>query len=287
MAGKTTNSVTGSPPAALVSSLRRLLYPLARLLLAKGVTYPAMIDLLKSVFVDVADKEFRLADKEQTDSRISLISGVHRKDVKRLRHESRAIEATPTAVSLGAQLVAHWISTPRYLDESGRPVPLPRLESEGGEVSFEALVKSVSTDIRSRAVLDEWLRLGVATLDDEDRVCLRTEAFVPNEGFDEKAFYFGQNISDHIAAGVHNLLEGDPPFLDRSVYYDELSQEAADELNGLARELGMQALQTLNRRAIELQNSGIKITDTSQRINFGVYFFNTEVRKAADEDDNT
>jgi len=274
MADKTTNSVTGSPPKVLLSALRRLLNPLVRLLLDKGVTYPALAELLKSVFVDVADKEFRLADKEQTDSRISLLSGVHRKDVKRLRHDSRPEEHAPQSISFGSQLVARWVSTPLYLDESKHPKCLPRLESDGGEGSFEALVKSVSKDIRSRAVLDEWLRLGVATLDDEDRVCLRTEAFIPNKSFDDKTFYFGQNIGDHIAAGVHNLLEGEPPFLDRSVYYDELSKEAADELNELARELGMQALQTLNRRAIDLQDASSSKDDADQRINFGVYFFN-------------
>lgn len=49
----------------------------------------------------------------------------------------------------------------------------------------------MSKDIRARSVLDEWLRLGIAHLDDQDRVRLNAEAFVPARGFEEKAFYFG------------------------------------------------------------------------------------------------
>ena len=67
-------------------------------------------------------------------------------------------------------------------------------------VSFETLVASVNTDIRPRAVLDEWLRLGVVQIDDSDQVCLVVDAFVPEKGLDEKAFLFGQNIHDHLAA---------------------------------------------------------------------------------------
>ena len=94
-------------------------------------------------------------------------------------------------VSLGAQLVAVWMGTERYLDDQGNPMPLPRFVSEGGDLSFEALVASVNSDIRSRVVLDEWLRLGVVHMDDERRVCLNAQAFVPAEGFDERPFTSG------------------------------------------------------------------------------------------------
>jgi hypothetical protein len=272
-----------APPAPLISALRRVLRPLIRLMLAYGVTFPFLSNLLKSIYVEVASDEFRLEGRRQTDSRISLLTGVHRKDVKRLCHEERPKEAVPTAISLGAQLVARWMSSPQYLDEGGRPRALPRLASVGGELSFEGLVSSVSKDIRSRAVLDEWLRMGVARLDDEERVTLNTGAFVPQKGFDEKAFYFGQNIHDHLAAGVHNLLGGQPPFLERSVYYDELTPESVQELAELAKSLGMEALQTVNRRALELQQQDDGKRNAGMRMNFGTYYFSVVCNTTPDE----
>ncbi|MDP1635270.1 MAG: DUF6502 family protein, partial [Gallionellaceae bacterium] len=74
-----------TPSAPLISAVRHLLRPLVKLLLTHSITFPFLSDLLKSIYVEVATEEFRLQDKPQTDSRISLLSGVHRKDVKNLR----------------------------------------------------------------------------------------------------------------------------------------------------------------------------------------------------------
>ena len=195
----------------LIRAVRHVLHPLVRLLLAQGLTYPWLSDMLKGIFVDVADRDFQLAGKRQTDSRVSLLTGVHRKDVRRLRDEDGDRSSRmPPAVSLGSQLVARWVTTPRYLDEEGMPIPLARLASQGGELSFEALVATVSKDIRARAVLDEWMRLGVALLDADDRVILNSEAFVPARGFDEKVFYFGQNVHDHVSTAVDNVIGVEP-----------------------------------------------------------------------------
>lgn len=274
----------GAPPPSLVTALRRILRPLIRLLLARGITYPFLANFLKSVCVEVAERDFRIQGKRQSDSRINLLTGVHRKDVKRLRSEGYGDDAVPENVSLGAQLVARWTGMPEYLDEHNRPKPLARLASDGGDLSFERLVESVNRDIRSRVVLDEWMRLGVARIDDDDRVCLNVDAFVPETGYDEKAYYFGRNVGDHLAAAAHNLGGGKPPFLERSVYYDGLSSESVRELAALAESLGMEALQAVNRRAIELQSRDAARGDGAQRINFGVYYFSTRDGRPGDEE---
>jgi hypothetical protein len=266
-------TAAAGPPASLVLLLRRLLRPLVRLILTKGFTYPMLIDLLKSAYVQVANEEFTLDDKRQTDSRISLLTGVHRKDVRRLAHDTSAPDSMPENVSLGSQLIALWLSRPEYLDERGHPRPLPRIAGKGAERSFEALVTSQSKDIRPRAVLDEWQRLGIVHVDQDDRVCLNVEGFVPEKGFDEKAYYVGHNVHDHLAAGAHNLLGGAPPFLERSVYADQISEASARELADLSRELGMQMLQTIVRRARELEDSDVRNNAANTRMNFGIYFY--------------
>lgn len=246
-----------------------------------------LIDLLKSAYVQVAKEEFTLDDKRQTDSRISLLTGVHRKDVRRLAHETSGPDLMPANVSLGSQLIALWLSRPEYLDERGHPRPLARVAGKGSENSFEALVTSQSKDIRPRAVLDEWQRLGIVHVDDADRVCLNVEGFVPEKGFDEKAYYVGHNVHDHLAAGAHNLLGGTPPFLERSVYSDRISEASARELADLSRELGMQMLQSIFRRAQELEARDARNNTATTRMNFGVYFYsepNPETAEATRQD---
>lgn len=266
-----TNASLAVPPS-LLRAVQRLLRPLAKLLMAYGIDYPAFINLAKGVFVDVAARDFPDDGVALTDSRVSLLSGVHRREVKRLREEMARHAAPPAVVSLGSLIVARWCADSRYLDAHGQPAPLPRLARQGGEVSFERLVEGVNKDIRPRAVLDEWLRLGVARLDEDDQVHLVEAAFVPAQGLDEKAFFFGKNIADHLAASSHNLLGGQPPALDRCVYYDGLTVDAVAELHAMSRELGMAALHQVNRRAMELQRRDADSPTALQRMTFGVYF---------------
>lgn len=265
-----------APPLALVMALKRLLRPLVRLLLSFSVQYPYLANLLKLTYVEVATREFPLDERPQTDSRVSLLTGIHRQDVKRLRGEMMADAPPPPAVSLGAQLVSRWLGEAIYHDGKGRPKPLPRLATVGGEASFERLVQSVNKDIRPRVVLDEWLRLGVAEVDNQDRVVLRSEAFVPSHGVDEKLFYFGKVIHDHLAASEHNLTNSHPPMLDRCVYFDQLTEQSAAELADYARTLAGEAMQTLNRRALELQQADALKSDATCRINFGLYFYRAD-----------
>jgi hypothetical protein len=262
-----------TPPQPLIAAVRRLLRPLIRLLLSYSVQYPYLASLLKLTYVEVATQGFSLKDKELSDSRITLLTGIHRQDVKRLRSEIVSDAPPPASVSLGAQLVAKWTGMPEYLDSRGKPRPLARHASEGGDLSFERLVQSISKDFRPRVVLDEWLRLGVAKMDKEGRVILVTEAFVPSGGLEEKLFYFGKNIHDHLAASTHNVLEINPPMLDRCVYYDHLSPDSVLQLEAQARVLATKALTELNAKAMALQEADAGSNDAKYRINFGAYFY--------------
>lgn len=271
---QTAQTPTATPPPALVRALRRVLRPLVRLMLAHGITYTYVCEMLKALFVDIADKDFRIDQTPPTDSRVSLVSGVHRKEVNRLRQEMALdTEIAPTVVSLGAQLVAVWLGSPQYLDESGQPKPLARFVSEGGESSFEALVAGVNSDIRPRVVLDEWLRLGMVRYDEQMQLCLNTEAFVPTAGFDEKAAFLGHHLHDHVAAAASNLSGASKPFLERSVHYDALSLESIAVLAKQSEQLGMTALLALNKSAMKLEQTDANKTEPRQRMTFGIYFY--------------
>jgi len=269
---------TSTPSPALISALVHMLRPLVKLLLHYGVTYPYLANLLKSIYLEVATREFQLVDKPQTDSRLSLLTGLHRKDVKRLANSLESADNMPTVVSLGATLIARWSADPDYLDEFGQPRTLPRFLTEG-RVSFESLVTGVNKDIRPRSVLDEWLRLGIVQMDKNNHVCLSSAAFIPAQGADEMSFYFGQNIHDHLSATVHNLTQKSAPFLERSVYYNNLTPESVTKLSELTRTLGMRTLQTVNRQALELERADQGKSEANQRMNFGIYFFGEPILK--------
>jgi hypothetical protein len=272
-------------PKTVVAALDRVFRPLVRFLISRSIPFPFVSNLLRNVYVDVAVRSFPVAGKPQTDSRITLLTGVHRKDVKRLRGQPQhpALRA-PRSAALSSRLMARWTTLPEYLDDSGAAKPLPRSPDPAGGTSFESLVRSLNTDIRPRVVLDEWLRLGIAHLDEKDRVCLDARAFIPPQGSDEMAYYFGRNLHDHVAAAVHNMLDEAEPFLERSVNYNNLTAAAVAELDELARLRGMQLLEEINARALQLQQRDAGHPDASHRINVGVYLFKEDKSAAQDEE---
>jgi len=260
----------------MLTALQRVLKPLIRLSLAQGINYQMLLETLKTVFVQVAEEDFKLQQREQTDSRISLLTGLHRKDVHRLRNQPKTILNQPPLITLGSQLVGLWISDADFIDANDQPKPLPRLASSGGSISFERLVARVSKDIRARPVLDEWLRVGIVHIDENDCVCLNTDAFVPSADFESKLFFFQQNLHDHVAATAHNLMNLTPSMLERCVYYDGMSANAINELKVLAEEHGMIALKAINARAIELQATSLDMNEATQRFTYALYFYHTK-----------
>ena len=269
---------------AVISALRKILRPLVKFMVANQVTYPFLISMLKSVYVDVAEQDFPVPGKKQTDSRINLLTGVHRKDVKRLRSEEDIPETRPMNISVGSQIVARWIGDKQLQNPDGTPKILPlQDQDEFSNDSFEGLVANIAKgDIRPRVVLDELMRLDMVELDPDHRVILKTSAFTPDKGQEEKLYFFGKNIQDHLNAGVHNLAGEKPPFFDRSVYYDELSQASINELTEMANKLGMEALIKINERALALQNADRKGPDNHYRMNFGIFNYNQQYDPAVE-----
>ncbi len=269
----------GDAPPALLKALRQVLRPLVRLLLKHQITYTFLSDFLKGIFVDVAERESAREGIKATDSRIHLLTGVHRKDVRRIRNATKESEEAPRAVSLAGQVIARWTGDDRFVDAAGLPAVLPRVATGKGP-SFEELVNSVSRqDVHPGSVFSELVRLGVVAEEANGMIRLAMEAFVPDKDFENKAYYFGQNIRDHIASAARNLGGEAAPLLERSVYYNGLSAMSVDELEKLSRTLGMEVLQKVNRKAMALQRADRKSTDAVHRINFGVFFYEEEKRQ--------
>lgn len=270
-------TLPGQVRPALVAALRRLLHPLVRLLVAEGVTYPFFADLLKELFVTAAREEALANGGRVTDSRLTLLSGVHRKDIRRLTREAPADPARSQLHRVGTTLIARWLSEGRWRDASGNPIALPRSATRGGQVSFAALAESVSADVRPRAILDELVRLGVVRVDDDELVHLEVAGFVPSKEPDAKAYFFGEGLHDHIAAAAHNLRGGLPPFLDRGVFYDELSPAAVERLAQRSEKLAMGVLTEINREAEAEERDDPPDPGQRMRMRLGVYYYTAPV----------
>lgn len=262
--------------------LKSLLKPLVRALIAHRVTAPAVYRLLKRAYVEVAASEFSLDGTRPTDSRISMLTGVHRRDVRAFREEDGGgDEQVEEKVTVITSVLGRWLASAETTDENGNPIVLPRASTDGP--SFEDLVSSISKDVRPRTVLDELVRQGLV-VDGDGMLEISASAFVGPEDMDQRVFFFSENIGDHIAAATDNLTAEQPRFLERAVFYNLLSAASVDEIEDEARRKGAAVLTDLNKMAHERQQNDRAENAGTQRFRFGIYFYRTD-ESATGEDE--
>ena len=135
----------------LAEAVRRLMRPLVRILLRNGYAYGTLAEQLRKVYVDVAFNEFPPEGKKQTVSRVSALTGLTRKEVKRLL-ESDTVDAGAgqDRYNRAVRVVSGWVNDRRFHDASGKPAILPL---EGARKSFALLVREYSGDIPTKAML--------------------------------------------------------------------------------------------------------------------------------------
>jgi hypothetical protein len=265
------SSPSASPAATDVSREAMVIaLPLVTWLVRSGVGYAAFAAALKPVFLAQALAEAQRTGQKPTDSTLSLLSGLHRKDVRKLRASAPSEEAALTEdgsdwgkPGAASQVVTRWL---------GLAWP-ERLPFAGPEPSLEALVRRVSADFHHRAIVQELLRLGVVR-QDGDHVELLREAFVPDRQLQEARRLVAGSVADHLAAGVHNLTtEGAQRFLEQSVFADGLSQQSVAQLHQLANRLWAEVLEAVVSAAVPLCEQDAHLTEGTQRFRLGLFSY--------------
>lgn len=263
--------------------LPALLRPIVRLLIARGVTFPSLQKLLKRLYVESVDEDFRIGSEPPTDSRVSLLTGVHRKDVREIRSGAPTTDTARQSTTLLATVVGRWLADPDMVDSQGAPRPLPRQAESGA--SFTDLVRSVSRDLRPRTVLDELIRLRLVTETQDGMLTLRPDATVGPADPEDKLVFFADNLGDHLTAAAANLDRAAPPYLERAVFYNRLTPESIAEIETEARILAQEVLVRVNALAAERQAMEASDPEARERFRLGVFFFHSDIKPTLTPDE--
>lgn len=227
----------------MLDLLDSLLSPLARLMVALGVPFPDFAERMKAHYIKAARD---LADGKETVSRLSVMTGLQRRDISRLQD----YQPKPRTANHMARVVALWQSDPLYMDNTG-PCPLPK---NGPAPSFETLVQEVRRDVHPRSVLDTLEQAGTVALDpDTQTVTLVKSSYQPQAGSEEQLTYLSHNVGDHLAAAEENSRGVQPQFFERAVHYTGLSRDQVDELHQSFETAQMETLKDLNKKAVQMK----------------------------------
>jgi len=147
----------------ILNALLKALKPIAKALLCNGIGYREFNEIAKSAFVDVATSDYGLRGRPTNISRVAVMTGLTRKEVRRIRDKIESGETTAVARSTPLAEVLHtWYSDSDFLDSNSKPIPLPFDE---GQPSFSTLVKKSGGDIPPGAMRTELKRIGAVEED--------------------------------------------------------------------------------------------------------------------------
>ncbi len=268
MDAKTSLAEQNTTRADLVmESSLALLQPLIRFLVEEGVTYPSFAKALKDNFVLAATDVLAERGSKVTDSALSVLSGVHRKDLRVRSEGSAPVPNKP--LSVVSEIFTRWAVSPEFRGADGQPRKLPK---SGDMPSFESLVAQVTRDIHPRSVLDTMQQLGVVQIEG-DEITLSPAGFVPNANLRDLLDLFSGNVRDHIASGTTNLGLDTPKFLEHSVFADELTSASVKQLHKHAVTLWRHAFNEFAQQAAQLSDADQGQPDANERLRFGVYFY--------------
>lgn len=262
-----TKYVSNDAATALEHS-QMILEPLILWLIRAGIGHTEFASALKPLFLKQAMAELHRLETKPTNTAISLLSGLHRQDVKSLKEarENPNYRREPkinSHVSVPARVVGHWIA-------EKWPESIPFL---GEGQSFEQLVRQVSNDLYPRAILNELSRLGVV-IEQQDVVQLKQQAFIPDTSVQETQAIFAANMADHLAVGVHNLTSApDEKCLEQAVYADELTVQSIQLLQQLSAQLWKSTAEQVLQEAIKYCAQDEGNPEAVHRFRFGAYQF--------------
>jgi hypothetical protein len=236
--------------------LDTLFAPFARLMVARGVLFPELMERLKTHYIAAAIKQSK---GKATDSRISVLTGLQRRDIARLKSEP----PVQTRSNHLATLIQRWRTDPDYLAHD-----IPR---SGEKPSFEALARDIRRDIHPRTMLDTLLNAGTVEALNDDMLRLRQTSYQPLAGSEDQLAYLTRNLGDHMSAATENVMGESPPFFERAVHYGSLTREQVLFLEEEHKRAQMAVFESLADKAADMKAE--KKTDADYRFRAGAYFY--------------
>jgi hypothetical protein len=258
----------------LIQSIIQILQPLVHILLRYGVSFGTFSDIAKWVYVETAAKEFGLNSRKPSISRTSVLTGLSRKEVKKVKEMPPPADTEfAEQYNRAVRVIAAWRRERDFSDQRGKPMMLP-LTGQGR--TFAGLVKKFSGDLPFRAILDELVHAGIVEKTADNNVRLLNRSYVPGEDRGIKFHILGTDVSNLISTIDHNLqAEESQRLFQRKVSYDNLPREVLPVFHAMAARSAQELLEKLDTYlAANDRDNNPEIKGSGRHYaGLGVYYF--------------
>ncbi len=262
---------------------RHFMVPVARFLLNVGVSYREFAEISKLAFVQVASDEFGIRGRKTNMSRVSVMTGLNRKEIRKIRDRLEGEDwSLDPGLSKASGVLTRWYTDQSYLGPKGFPVWLP-YESEGSGKSFCKLVREVGGDVPPGAMLRELERAGCVREVKAGTWKAVKRQYAP-AGVDLfQVQRFGECLHDLADTISRNYLEHvDAPNrrFEFRAWSDEVDPRVLGTLHKLVATRGKSYLETVDDFLADNQiNNQGKDDSEAMRCGVGVYYFESPVER--------
>ena len=244
--------------------------PLVKIMLRNGLAYDSFTEFAKQAYVKVAFDEFAPEGKKQTISRVSALTGLTRKEVKRLHELPDGEEITVRQrYNRATRVISGWVNDARFAGQN--------LYLDATEPSFSQLVKDYSGDIPTRAMLSTLEKAGTVKVED-NRIKLLQQAYIPGNDSVEKLNILGVDVAEIIDTINHNLEHSDHPYFQRKVSSELIPERHLDEFRRMMADKSMRLLKEFDAWMVT-HETDVKQTETDgHQLSVGIYYYQSPIR---------
>ena len=257
--------MANSSREVIFNCLKLLLRPIINFCLKKNLKIQDLVEAAKIAYVDVSAESMEKEGVDINFSRISVMTGMQRREVRRLYTENPIIKKD---TNLLHRVLNQWSQDPKFTTKNKKPRVL---ELEGMTSEFVELVQSVSTDLNPYTVLFELERIG-AVEKEGTKVKMVSDVYIP-EGVAEKFELLSTDSNNLICSVNENIFEDiNPKNLHVTTFYDNISPDKINEIKNWFLQQGVkfheEAREYLSKYDLDL-NPALKdaVTDPKSKIN--------------------
>lgn len=244
------------------------------MLLRFGMTWKEFSDLSKSVFVQAATEEFGIKGRPTNVSRVSILTGIGRKEVKRQRDLLDANEPAANRKTTDAtRLLSGWHQDPDFLDSNGNPKLLSR---DGEGATFETLFGRYGGDIAMPTMIKELIKTGAMKESGSGELQVLMRYYQPSLADPENLQFAVDRIHDVIATMNNNVFAANnsAPRFGGFAANDRIPEAAIPEFRAYLDKRGQEFLEEIDDWLTQHQESSDMAAASTARV--GISLFATE-----------
>ncbi|MDH4256617.1 MAG: DUF6502 family protein [Gammaproteobacteria bacterium] len=257
-----------------LQAFRLMFRPLARILLRAGVNWKELAEVGKATYVEVASEDFGIRGRPTNVSRVSILTGFTRREVRRLRELlGQEDPATFSRMNYATRVLSGWHQDADYLDDAGRP---KALAAAGGNPSFESLCDRYSGDVPATTMLKELKHVGAVGEDRQGRLVAKTRYYMPMLMDPEQMLRSGSVVGDLGYTVAYNLHRGpvDPSRFERRATNTHMPAGSVPQFRKFIEQEGQAFLERVDAWLTEHESS--EDSGDAVRLGLGAYWIEEE-----------